>query len=118
MKLRSYVAGAWYEAPDGFTEVASAVDGRTVARVSSKGIDFARVLDHARGAGGSALRALTFHQRAELIKRLALYLDERKERFYELAFDTGARGRGSTSPTSADRWSRSRRAAPSLPVTS
>jgi oxepin-CoA hydrolase/3-oxo-5,6-dehydrosuberyl-CoA semialdehyde dehydrogenase len=90
LKLRSYVAGAWYEAPDGFTEVASAVDGRTVALVSSKGIDFARVLDHARGSGGSALRALTFHQRAELIKRIALHLDERKERFYELAFDTGA----------------------------
>jgi len=90
MKLRSYVAGAWHEAPDGFTEVASAIDGRAVALVSSRGIDFARVLDHARTVGGPALRALTFHQRAELIKRLAQHLNERKEPFYELAFDTGA----------------------------
>jgi oxepin-CoA hydrolase/3-oxo-5,6-dehydrosuberyl-CoA semialdehyde dehydrogenase len=90
MKLRSYVAGAWYEAPDGFTEVASAVDGRPMALVSSAGVDFGRVLDHARNAGGPALRALTFHQRADLIKRLATHLNERKEPFYELAFDTGA----------------------------
>jgi oxepin-CoA hydrolase/3-oxo-5,6-dehydrosuberyl-CoA semialdehyde dehydrogenase len=90
MKLRSYVAGAWYEAPDGFTEVASAVDGRPMALVSSAGVDFGRVLDHAWNAGGPALRALTFHQRADLIKRLATHLNERKEPFYELAFDTGA----------------------------
>jgi oxepin-CoA hydrolase/3-oxo-5,6-dehydrosuberyl-CoA semialdehyde dehydrogenase len=90
MKLRSYVEGAWFEAADGFAEVASAVDGRTVALVSSRGIDFERVLGHARNVGGPALRALTFHQRADAIKRLALYLNERKERLYELAFDTGA----------------------------
>ncbi len=90
MKLRSYAAGAWYEAPDGFAEVASAVDGRPVALVSSQGVDFQRVLDHARKVGGPALRALTFHQRADLIKRLATHLNDRKEPFYELAFDTGA----------------------------
>ena len=61
-----------------------------MALVSSKGVDFQRVLDHARGPGGTALRALTFHQRADLVKRLALHLDARKERFYELAFETGA----------------------------
>ena len=90
LKLRSYVEGAWSEAPGGFTEVRSAVDGGTVALVSSQGIDFQRVLDYARGAGGPALRALTFHQRADLIKRLAAYLNERKERFYDLSFQTGA----------------------------
>ena len=90
MKLRSYVAGAWYEAPSGFTEVASAVDGRPVALVSSQGVDFASVLNHGRTVGGPVLRGLTFHQRADLIKRLATYLNERKEAFYELAFDTGA----------------------------
>jgi oxepin-CoA hydrolase / 3-oxo-5,6-dehydrosuberyl-CoA semialdehyde dehydrogenase len=90
VKLRSYVAGAWHEATDGFTEVPSAIDGRTVALVSSAGVDFGRVLDHARTVGGPALRALTFHQRADLIKRLATHLNDRKESFYELAFDTGA----------------------------
>ncbi|HUA08025.1 MAG TPA: phenylacetic acid degradation bifunctional protein PaaZ [Candidatus Acidoferrales bacterium] len=90
MKLRSYVEGAWYEAPDGFTEVPSAVDGRTVALVSSAGIDFQRVLDYARNVGGPALRSMTFHERADAIKRLAAHLDECKERFYQLSFETGA----------------------------
>jgi len=90
MKLRSYVEAAWYEAPGGFTEVSSAVDGRTVALVSSQGVDFGRVLDYARNVGGPALRALTFHERAEAIKRLAAHLDAYKERFYQLSFDTGA----------------------------
>jgi oxepin-CoA hydrolase / 3-oxo-5,6-dehydrosuberyl-CoA semialdehyde dehydrogenase len=89
MKLRSYVGGGWFEAAGGWTEVPSAVDGRVVAQVSSAGIDFQKVLDHARNVGGPALRALTFHQRCDCIKRLAAYLDERKERYYELAFDTG-----------------------------
>ncbi len=90
MKLRSYVEGAWYEAPGGFAEVASAIDGRPVASVSSQGIDFGRVLDHARRVGGPALRALTFHERADAIKRLAAHLEECKERFYLLSFQTGA----------------------------
>jgi oxepin-CoA hydrolase / 3-oxo-5,6-dehydrosuberyl-CoA semialdehyde dehydrogenase len=90
MKLRSFVGGAWYEAPGGFTEVTSAVDGHSVALVSSQGIDFGRVLEYARRVGGPALRALTFHERADAIKRLALHLDECKERFYQLSFETGA----------------------------
>ncbi len=89
MKLRSYVEGRWFEAADGFVEVASAIDGRTVALVSSRGVDFGGVLRHAREVGGPALRALTFHQRADAIKRLALYLNERKEHYYELSYDTG-----------------------------
>ncbi|MGB6984963.1 MAG: phenylacetic acid degradation bifunctional protein PaaZ [Candidatus Aquilonibacter sp.] len=90
MKLCSFVEGAWYAAPGGFTEVTSAVDGHTVAHVSSQGIDFGRVLEYARRVGGPALRALTFHERADAIKRLALHLDECKERFYQLSFETGA----------------------------
>lgn len=89
MKLRSYVQGRWHEAADGFVEVPSAIDGRTVALVSSEGIDFEGVLRYARETGGPALRAMTFHERANAIKALALHLNERKERLYELSYDTG-----------------------------
>jgi oxepin-CoA hydrolase/3-oxo-5,6-dehydrosuberyl-CoA semialdehyde dehydrogenase len=90
MKLRSYACGSWFEARDGFVDVRSAIDGRIVAQVSSSGLDVAAALAHARSAGGPALRRLTFHERADLIKRLALHLSEHKQRFYELSFDTGA----------------------------
>jgi oxepin-CoA hydrolase/3-oxo-5,6-dehydrosuberyl-CoA semialdehyde dehydrogenase len=90
MKLRSYVCGNWFEASAGFVDVRSAIDGRVVARVSSDGVDFGAALDYARSVGGPALRRLTFHQRAEMVKKLALHLSDRKQRFYELSFDTGA----------------------------
>jgi oxepin-CoA hydrolase/3-oxo-5,6-dehydrosuberyl-CoA semialdehyde dehydrogenase len=90
MKLRSYVLGDWFEAKSGFADVKSAVDGSVVAQVSSAGIDFAAVLDYARTVGGPALRRLTFHERADLVKRLALHLSDRKQRLYELSYDTGA----------------------------
>ncbi len=90
MKLRSYVRGHWFEAADGFADVVSAVDGHAVASVSSRGIDFQAVLDYGRRVGGPALRAMTFHERAAAVKALALHLLERKQRFYDLALDTGA----------------------------
>ncbi len=57
---------------------------------SSDGIDFAAVLEHARAVGGPALRALTFHQRAAMLRALAKKLSELKEEFYALSYRTGA----------------------------
>ncbi|HEY9085753.1 MAG TPA: phenylacetic acid degradation bifunctional protein PaaZ [Candidatus Tyrphobacter sp.] len=90
MRLRSYARGRWFEAAGGYVDVASAIDGRVVAQVSSAGLDFTAMLEYAREAGGPALRRMTFHERADLVKGLALHLSEHKQRFYDLSFDTGA----------------------------
>lgn len=87
---KSYVCGGWHQAEAGFVDVVSAVDGRAVALVSSEGVDFAAIVAHARNVGGPALRALTFHQRADGLKALATYLLTRKEVLYDLAYETGA----------------------------
>ena len=79
--LESYVAGRWFTATDEGTPVADAVTGETVARVSSTGLDVPAMLDHARTVGGPALRELTFHQRAALLKQLALRLKAQKDEF-------------------------------------
>jgi oxepin-CoA hydrolase / 3-oxo-5,6-dehydrosuberyl-CoA semialdehyde dehydrogenase len=88
--LQSYAEDRWVAATEGLADIASAIDGRVVARLSSRGLDFAAMVRHAREVGGPALRRLTFHQRADLLKALALYLSERKEPLYALAADTGA----------------------------
>ncbi len=90
MILKSYVCGQWHQAETGFLDIASAVDGRTIARASTDGIDFAQVVAHARSIGGPALRAQTFQERADGLKALATYLRTRKEALYDLAYDTGA----------------------------
>src|SRR5205809_1455600 len=88
--LRSYVSGAWTEPADDGRPVLDAVTGEEVARVSSAGIDFGVALGYGRGAGGPALRALTFHQRAALLKSLGSVLREHRDELYALSARTGA----------------------------
>jgi oxepin-CoA hydrolase / 3-oxo-5,6-dehydrosuberyl-CoA semialdehyde dehydrogenase len=88
--LRSYVSGAWTEPSDGGRPVLDAVTGDEVARVSSAGIDLGAALAYGRGTGGPALRELTFHQRAGLLKSLGQLLREHRPELYALSARTGA----------------------------
>jgi oxepin-CoA hydrolase/3-oxo-5,6-dehydrosuberyl-CoA semialdehyde dehydrogenase len=87
--LRSYVSGRW-QAPDDGQPVRDAVTGEEVARVSSDGVDFAAALDYGRRTGGPALRELTFHQRAALVKAVGGLLREHRDELYALSARTGA----------------------------
>ncbi|HEX6217783.1 MAG TPA: phenylacetic acid degradation bifunctional protein PaaZ [Sphingomicrobium sp.] len=71
-------------------DLPSAIDGSLVARTGSGGLDFAGMLTHARTVGGPALRGMTFHERARMIKGLGLAIMERKEELYALNPHTGA----------------------------
>jgi oxepin-CoA hydrolase/3-oxo-5,6-dehydrosuberyl-CoA semialdehyde dehydrogenase len=88
--LRSYVGGAWVTPTDDGRPVFDAVTGDEVARISSAGIDMAAALEFGRGTGGPALRALTFHQRAALLKSLGSVLREHRDELYTLSARTGA----------------------------
>jgi oxepin-CoA hydrolase/3-oxo-5,6-dehydrosuberyl-CoA semialdehyde dehydrogenase len=66
------------------------VTGDEVAIASSEGLDFAAMLDHGRTVGGPALRRMTFHERARMLKALAQHLTARKEEFYRVSAFTGA----------------------------
>ena len=93
--LESYVAGSWYAAPDDGEPVVDAVTGEEVVRVSARGLDYAAMVAHAHTVGGPALRALTFHERAGLLKALAKHLGQFKDEFYALSARTGATRRDS-----------------------
>jgi oxepin-CoA hydrolase/3-oxo-5,6-dehydrosuberyl-CoA semialdehyde dehydrogenase len=88
--LRSYVNGAWTEPADDGRPVLDAVTGEEVARVSSAGIDLEAALGYGRSTGGPALRELTFHQRAALLKSLGQLLREHRQELYALSARTGA----------------------------
>ena len=96
MKIESYACGAWTPGTDDGTEVRNAINGESIGRVSSTGLDFADMLTHGRHHGGSALRRMTIHDRANMLKALALHLLDKKEAFYAISAKTGA--------TRADSW--------------
>src|ERR1700678_53468 len=90
MNLQSYVCGAWQSGRDEGVAMRDATTGEVIAQASSTGIDFAAVLEHAREVGGPALRAMTFHERAALLRAMAKRLTELKEEFHALSYRTGA----------------------------
>ena len=94
--LQNYAEDRWVAGAGGMAELRSAIDGEVVALTSSQGLDFAAMLRHAREQGGPALRKLTFHQRALMLKALAEALTAKKDALYELSYNTGA--------TKADSW--------------
>jgi oxepin-CoA hydrolase/3-oxo-5,6-dehydrosuberyl-CoA semialdehyde dehydrogenase len=91
LNLLNYSFDQWI-AGDGSSQadIASAIDGSLIARTGSGGLDFGGMLRHAREVGGPALRKLTFHERARIIKGLGLAIMARKEELYELSYQTGA----------------------------
>ena len=88
--LRSYVGGAWITPSGDGRPALDAVTGEEIARVSSAGIDMAAALEYGRRTGGPALRALTFHQRAALLKSLGSMLREHRDELYALSARAGS----------------------------
>ncbi|MDV3257641.1 MAG: phenylacetic acid degradation bifunctional protein PaaZ [Sphingomonas sp.] len=90
-QLLNYALDRWVAGePSSLSDLPSAIDGSLVARTGSGGLDFGGMLRHAREKGGPALRRMTFHERARLIKGLGLAIMARKEELYELSYQTGA----------------------------
>jgi oxepin-CoA hydrolase/3-oxo-5,6-dehydrosuberyl-CoA semialdehyde dehydrogenase len=88
-QLLNYERDRWTAGDGNLAELVSAIDGSPVALTGSGGIDFGAMLRHARTVGGPALRQLTFHQRARIVKGLGLAIMARKEELYELNYLTG-----------------------------
>ncbi|MDO8501421.1 MAG: phenylacetic acid degradation bifunctional protein PaaZ [Gemmatimonadaceae bacterium] len=95
-RLRSYSQGEWVEGTGKGTDLVHAVTGEKIGEATSEGLDFKGMLDYGRNTGGPKLRAMTFHERARMLKEMARYLMDRKDEFYKLSEATGA--------TKTDSW--------------
>src|SRR3954470_20174900 len=95
-RLMNYAQGGWVEGGGKATDLFHAVTGEKIAEASTGGVDFKGMAEYAKQVGGPALRKMTFHERARLLKAMALYLTERKEAFYRVSAMTGA--------TKGDSW--------------
>ena len=96
MKLQNYVLGSWIAGDGEGQRLYDAVNGETIAYATTKGLDFASILQYGRQVGNTSLRKLTFHERGRMLKALAIYLLEKKEKFYKVSYHSGA--------TKADSW--------------
>lgn len=90
MKIGNYVNGHWTEGKGEGVPLFDSVTGEIIANASTEGLDFGEILHYGRTKGGEKLRKMTFQERGNMIKKLALYLTKRKEQFYEISYRTGA----------------------------
>lgn len=96
MKLSNYITGRWITGDGEEQRLVNAYNGNYIISISARGLDFKAILDYGRNVGNPALRKMTFQQRGTMLKALAFYLLEKKEKFYNLSTQTGA--------TRADSW--------------
>ena len=96
MKLQNYALGEWVAGTGPQADLFHAVTGEKIGETSSGGLDFKAMAHYARTVGGPKLRAMTFHDRARMLKAMAKYLMERTAGYYAISAMTGA--------TKADSW--------------
>ena len=96
MKLQNYITGKWITGDGDGQPLFNAVTGEIVATATTKGLDFKAMTDYARMVGNPNLRRMTFHQRGNMLKALALHLRNHLDKFYQISYQTGA--------TKADSW--------------
>jgi oxepin-CoA hydrolase/3-oxo-5,6-dehydrosuberyl-CoA semialdehyde dehydrogenase len=95
-QLTSYLSGQWLMGHGKERTINHAISGEALYQVTSEGLDMAQARRYAIDNGGKTLRAMTFVQRAALLKAVAKHLLANKESFYEVSYQTGA--------TRADSW--------------
>jgi oxepin-CoA hydrolase / 3-oxo-5,6-dehydrosuberyl-CoA semialdehyde dehydrogenase len=94
--LENFVLGKWINGDGTGSALYNAVNGDVIGHVSTKGLDFASILNYGRSTGNPALRRMSFQERGRMLKALAMHLRNHLEKFYKISYMTGA--------TRADSW--------------
>lgn len=95
-QFQNYITGKWINGDGEGQSLYNAVNGELIGTASTKGLDFKSILDYGRNTGNPALRKLSFHERGNRLKALALHLQQHLDKFYKISYQTGA--------TKADSW--------------
>jgi oxepin-CoA hydrolase/3-oxo-5,6-dehydrosuberyl-CoA semialdehyde dehydrogenase len=96
MKIQNYAQGNWVTGEGEGQALIDGANGEIIGYATSKGLDWADMLEYGRKTGGHSLRKMTFQQRGRMIKSLALYLNEKRKSYYPISYKTGA--------TKGDSW--------------
>ncbi|MCB0660999.1 MAG: aldehyde dehydrogenase family protein, partial [Saprospiraceae bacterium] len=96
MKLQSYSCGNWQSGIGDGQLLYDACTGEIIGSASTEGLNFGEMLSYGRKVGNKNLRKMTFTERGLALKALALYLKERRDKYYQISYKTGA--------TKTDSW--------------
>ena len=89
-RYQNYVLGKWIDGEGVETDLYNAITGDKIGEVSSAGLDYQAMLEYARKTGGHKLRKMTFQERGRMLKAMALFLMEKKNKYYEISSWSGA----------------------------
>jgi len=83
--LKNFLGGRWVAGTGAGTALFDPVLGEEVARVDATGLDLRAGFAFAREAGGAALRALTYRERAAMLAATVKVLRARRDDYYAIA---------------------------------
>src|SRR5882672_11927939 len=83
--LPNYLAGRWQTGSGAGIAMSDPVLGVELVRVDAGGLDLPEAFAFARDAGGSALRSLTYRQRAAALGATVKVLQANRDLYYEIA---------------------------------
>ena len=94
IRIESYVESRWVTGEGQGSPLVNPATGETLAIASTTGVDLGAALRHAREVGGPAVRALTFAQRAAILKTLAGLIRDHRDELLDLAMRNGGNTKG------------------------
>lgn len=83
--LDNYLQGQWQTGQGAGTALFDPVLGHELGRVSAQGLDLQAAYDWARTQGGSALRQLSYAQRAGLLADIVQVLQANRDKYFDIS---------------------------------
>jgi oxepin-CoA hydrolase/3-oxo-5,6-dehydrosuberyl-CoA semialdehyde dehydrogenase len=95
-KLENFIMGKWVSHDGEGIAQYNSVTGDLISTVNGDGMDFAPILSYGRKVGNKNLRNMTFLERGLMLKKLALFLQKNRKKYYPTSYMSGA--------TKTDSW--------------
>lgn len=94
MLLENYLEGRWAAGSGEGTALIDPVTGAELARAGSDGLDLGAALAYARDTGGPALRAMSYAERAALLRAVADVLAANRDAYVRIALENSGNTAG------------------------
>jgi len=94
--IPNYIMGEWVNHSGTGINQYNTITGELISTVGSEGLDYAAMADYARKVGNKNLRKMTFHERGQMLKALAMFLYNQRKKYYPISTQSGA--------TKTDSW--------------